>query len=146
MLLIMRRHIIGTLSTVLLAALLAACSDSSTPEHSAPAAGDSAAAVPRTDSAPAVPRSPEMVAGPSFEESVVHDYAKLAASAPKRVTDSILTANRKDPRKFEAAMTKYFHDRDAKVRQQIADVYNISVDSLNRIIERQNSRSASSGR
>lgn len=145
MLLIMRRHLIGTLSTVVLAALLAACSDSSTPERSAPA-GDSAAAAPRTDSAPAVPRSPEMVAGPSFEESVVHDYAKLAASAPKRVTDSILTANRKDPRKFEAAMTKYFHDRDAKVRQQIADVYNISVDSLNRIIERQNSRSASSGR
>ncbi len=124
--------LIGTLLVV----LFVACGEKKAPEQLPPATP-----TPAADSAPMVRPSPVPAEPPpSFEEMVVHDYAKLAASAPKHVTDSIVARYKGNPQAFGKAMEKYFHDRDTSVRRMIAETYGITTDSLNTILKKQNSR------
>lgn len=116
---------------ILLGLALAACGDTKKPADApapaTPAPADTQAAAP---SEPQVLRRP----GATFEDRIHEEYSYLAINIPKRVSDSILVANKTDPHKIEK-MTAYLKRQDTVARLTITEKYGITLDSLNRILK-----------
>jgi hypothetical protein len=114
--------------------LVAACGDdSSTPETSQ---SDTSAVYTPSDSArPVYTEEADTVipVGPAFEPAVYRAFARMGATVPKSVTDSLFQAipdKRKIPQEMERLMDRY----DAAARKQVAERFGISEDSLARIL------------
>lgn len=129
---------------VLFSISLIACGGSGAPQGGGESQPDSGASRPSAqpratpDAAPGVAGSESSTSQPSFEERVFNAYAQRASSIPKRVMDSVLHANMRDPRKVEAEMTKILRRTDTVARATLAAEFNVSVDSLSGIIDRMN--------
>jgi hypothetical protein len=122
-----------TLLPILLAATLIACGEKrpavETPKPVPPAAPAD------TQAAPAEPQVIRR-SGATFADSVHDEYSYAAVSIPRRVSDSIIKANKMDPHRIERAMTGYLHHQDTLARQALAVKYGISLDSLNMILKK----------
>src|SRR5207253_10754292 len=103
----------------------------------APTPVPAASAPADTQPAPSEPMVLKRPGGQGTIEDTIHDeYSYAAVSMPKRVSDSIIKENKSDPRKIEKAMTAYLHHQDTLARQELAAKYNISLDSLNKILKK----------
>lgn len=126
---------------ILFSISLIACGGSGGPERGEQSKADTSASQPSASQpAPAsgVAHDEASAPRPSFDERVFNAYARRASSVPKRVMDSVLHANMKDPKKVEAEMMKIFRRTDTVARATLAAEFNISVDSLSGIIDRMN--------
>ncbi|MEO5931299.1 MAG: hypothetical protein ABIR47_15305 [Candidatus Kapaibacterium sp.] len=75
----------------------------------------------------------------SFEHVVYVEFAHVGTNVPRHITDSILQGVMRstgDPGKMQAAMTAYMHTHDSLARAALSAKYNITVDSLNGILNR----------
>ncbi|MBS1911149.1 MAG: hypothetical protein JST22_04110 [Bacteroidetes bacterium] len=130
-------HFPFILASVLLAisAPLASCGDTKAPDAKQPAQAPPPAQTP----APAESRearSPEMV--PSFEETVLREYARRAVAIPKRITDSIIKAQGRNISGVQTELSRYLKHQDSIARISISKQFNIPLDSINAIIGRKN--------
>jgi hypothetical protein len=126
---------IRILLPLLLAAALVACGEKSkpaeTPKPAAPA--DTAPPSPAVAVHPPTPPTPPK----TFEDSIHDEFSYEAVKIPTRVSDSIIRANKMDPRRIEKAMTAYLHHQDTLARQALAARHGLTLDSLDRILKRQ---------
>lgn len=121
------------IATLSLAAALVACGETKEPAET-PKPAPSAIDTPASTSDPMVaPQPGEPV---SIEDEIHAEYAAAAVSIPRRVSDSIIQANKADPQRIEKELTRYLKRQDSAARATIASQRGISIDSLNEILKK----------
>ncbi|HVZ39320.1 MAG TPA: hypothetical protein VHI13_08595 [Candidatus Kapabacteria bacterium] len=130
-------HFPFILASVLLAtsAPLVSCNGTKAPDAKQPAQTPSPVQTPppaETHQA----RSPEMM--PSFDETVLREYARRAVAIPKRITDSIIKAQGKNIAAVQTELSRYLKRQDSIARISLSKQFNIPLDSINAIINRKN--------
>jgi hypothetical protein len=131
-----------TLFAFLVTATLASCGDrSSHVDTSSDSAASYAppspgATAPRKDTARGIPT------GKDFERAAYHDYALAGTALPKRISDSILKSvdltKPNAEKKLETAMADALKHHDITARQKVAAAYGITLDSLQKILDKGN--------
>jgi hypothetical protein len=131
-----------TLLALLVTATLASCGDRSSHSDKTSDSGATYAPPSLGGAAPAPDTTHRIPTGKDFERAVYHDYALAGTALPKNVSDSILKSvdlHRPDAeKKLETAMAAAIKHHDSTARQRVAAAYSITLDSLERILDKGN--------